>query len=291
MKRARQNAKRPALSRSKGKQAPAKSKQSARANRAPSERQKKQAKKVAAEVKAIKEELAEIAPVGRNRLSHADSAPLLQRLYTGVLTTGLLQPLITFANSIRNLAGIAARTWHDAMVGGKTPEEAMRKMEPALPAKVEELLTIGMRNGTLDYVLADVLDVYATIVPDDARDEAFKALLARYKAAKTTTVVCAGCVARELDKIWRRAATEAAPSVVVQQDGDRFMIQTYSSVKAVRISEPSGSYVFNALKATLASAAANGKPLPIDHSELTCRGANGQFALSAGNRRLEVTFR
>ncbi|MCC6574862.1 MAG: hypothetical protein IT462_13870 [Planctomycetes bacterium] len=270
---------------------PAKGAAPAKAKKGLSERAKAKAKKVAAEVKAIKEELAEIAPVGRNRLSHADSAPLLQRVYVGALTTGLLQPLISFANSIRNLAGIAARTWHDAMMGGKTPEEAMRKMEPGLPAKVEELLAIGMKNGTLDYVLADVLDVYATVIADDARDEAFKALLTRYKSAKPTTVACAGCVARELDKIWRRAATENATDVVIQQDGDRFMIQTYASVKAVRISEASGSYVFNALKATLGKAATTDKPLPLDDSEIACRGGNGQFALSAGNRRLAVTFR
>ncbi len=255
------------------------------------ERQKKHAARIRAEVKAIRQELAEIAPSGRNRLSHADALPLLQRLHLGTLASGLIQSLAVFAVSVRNLAGIAARTMHDALLAGKTPEEALRKMEPGLPAKTEELLVLGARNGILDHVLADVLDVCAGHEAEAARDEALKVLLVQYKSRKPSAQACVGCVARELDKIWRRAATEGARAVIIEQDGERFMHQTYAAVKPVRVTEPGGAYVFNALKATLAGAAARARPLEVGVGKLVCRGENGRFALSSGNRRLEVSFR
>lgn len=162
----------------------------------------------------------------------------------GILVAGLMPPLQTAAKGEGQTATFA-RDWYEAMLAGAAPDVALKQAR--VPALLCELLLEGIGDGTLDYVVQDILHALDTA---DA-GAALAATLADYRARPRGMGICVGCVQRDLLRLLDRAATEVAVEVRVRVQAQGMMEQAYAGVYPVRVLQPARARVVAELKALL----------------------------------------
>lgn len=183
-------------------------------------------------------------------LSPDQARPLLAALAAGVIGPGPLPALLSFESA--GPAAQTAATLAQALSDGLDFATALERCQPALPEALSEILALGAQQGRLDEYLTDILtELDSANTPVQALlrlDQLQQRLLAR----PDSPLICVGCLERELAKIIRRAQTEQASSVILEQEGERYFHQKYIAAKLVRISEASHSKTFHTLATEMA---------------------------------------
>jgi hypothetical protein len=196
-------------------------------------------------------------------LSHNECQEFLAAYFEGIMDEGLLQPLVDFSKSNAGRAGIAALSWYDLQVAGQTPQGALPKITPLLPASIAKLVAVGFEKSVLDTVLKDILYAYRDNTSNESVEIAIEKLFGKYSKVNSD-VVCAECWNDELSKIIFRSRIESANRVILQQEGEDFLHQKYIGPKLVHVIEASVSAVYKTLEKTLLDHSASGQNLNIE---------------------------
>jgi hypothetical protein len=223
-------------------------------------------------------------------LNHHDCQEFLAAYFEGIMDDGLLQPLEDFSKTNTGLAGLAAQSWYDLQLAGNTPQAALSKIKPILPASVVKLVSLGFEKSVLDTVLKDILYIYRDTTNIELVETAFEKLAGKY-AKINTDVVCAECWNDELSKIIFRSRIESANRVVLQQEGEDFLHQKYIGPKLVHITEASVSAVFKTLERTLAEYSTSGQGLKIEDGTYSVeKRGTSEYLLKSKDDELSVVF-
>lgn len=193
----------------------------------------------------------------------------------GILNEGLMPPLKRCAESNGPVAP-AARLWYEAMLAGAAPDAALTSVP--FPEVIREMLREGIAGSALDYVVEDLLIALAA----DDWVRRLRGVLADYRSRPKGTVICVGCVQRDLRRLLDRAAVEQAVEVRVSHSGAH-MEQQFAGVFPVRLVQPARPRVVDELERLISR---GGEIAPGIHST----GTGGSFAVTRDGVRLEVKF-
>lgn len=161
----------------------------------------------------------------------------------GLLSEGLTQPLERWFSTHGGPLADAARAWHAAMTRGESPESSITSIEPNFPEPVGELFRQGLSSGALDYVVEDMMSA----VGDPNPRHALGRLLDQYRRKAPATVVCEGCVAREIVRMLDRAKLEQAVEVRIRWDQSGFIEQRYFGVYVITVRQPGRESILSAM--------------------------------------------
>lgn len=189
--------------------------------------------------------------------------------YDGLLRTGLAQPLQDFQPEPADpKLEKALQALAQDLIAGQDWEQALKSMPWRFPAVMEHLLILGHDRAQLDVVVAWIIEAYAhheAHQGDDTEEPALNvldALSARvrsYELQGGSSVICVGCVQRELQKIMARASLESAHQVYLSQVGDQFFQQSYIGAKVVHVKEACHRLTYTTLLQSLKAAAVSGQ--------------------------------
>jgi hypothetical protein len=142
----------------------------------------------------------------------------------------------------------------------------------------------------LDLVLANMLKVYEAADEEEEAARQMGRVLEQWQSRPAGSLICTGCLQRELGKILRRAELEEAAEVILEQEEERFFHQWYVASKPVHVIEPSHSMAYKSILKALSDAAETSQPLkPWDLKVLL--ESPKQFRLVGDGVDLTVLFR
>ena len=158
------------------------------------------------------------------------------------------------------------------------------------PRNVQDLLVLGTERGVLDWILADVLKAYEAADDEESLARQMCQVFDQWQGRPASSIICTGCMERELDKILRRAKVEQAREVILEQEEERFFHQWYVEAKPVHVIEPSHSLTYRTILKTLSDAAEASQPLKPWNLEVLS-DAPRQFRLVGEGVDLKILFR
>ncbi len=219
-------------------------------------------------------------------LNRFEAAEFLETFLQGLLEVGLFEPLQKLESSGTSHVKNAARSLHQFLVAGMTPQVAVCLMEPRFPSKIESLIVCGFEQSNIDYVLKDILQASKSATSEGQLDFSLDELLSRYSHLKTETI-CIECWTHEIEKIFRRARAEQASQVILSLQNGHFL-QKYISTKLVTVTEPAIPAVYLTVQRAF-----------IDHAQQPQKNllnlkikmlSSQQFQAALGDQVLTVSF-
>jgi len=205
---------------------------------------------------------------------------------------GLMRLLQTSLQQTSGRVKEAISSWYHHLIAGHTFDSALPQMQPRFHPTLEAILHQAIRQGRLDLVVHDMMHRYHTISDDRQLEQAMHHLLSEYQALPESGAICRKCLLRELTKILQRAEIEQAYEVILRQEGEAFLYQTYLGVKAVQYREPSHSKVYATVHNTLTACAKQGACVCLNDREWSVTQVDAHhFRLSAQATHLTFTFK
>lgn len=168
----------------------------------------------------------------------------LETFLHGLLTEGLTQPLQKYAEGRDGVVAEGARGWRARLMAGAGPIPALKESH-GFPSPINELLIEGMDVGAIDYVVKDMMRLLEDCSSQTARSRLSR-LLDEYRARPKRTSLCAGCVQRDIERMFQRAEVERAVEVRLGMSGG-FMEQRFAGPYVVTFRQPTRPEVHAAL--------------------------------------------
>jgi hypothetical protein len=171
-------------------------------------------------------------------ISTADCLPFMRAMRRGVGASGLLKALIVFGSrgDCRTAQSIA-----NHLIAGKSLRQSFQKASPRLPQSVEWLLCRGAEESILDVVLDQIIGILEKRSTSREVSGELAALRRRLENRPATSRICDVCFECEFARLLKRAETEMAEEVILEQKGESFLRQTFISNRPVQVIEPSHS--------------------------------------------------
>lgn len=218
-------------------------------------------------------------------LTQSETHEFLKLYYSGIISEGLLTPLLKMSEATRRPIAAAAKSFYKLQVSGVLPQTAVHMMSPRLPQSVALLISLGFENSNLDFVLADLIDITASQISQNP--ESYSALHEKHSTL-TNDEICTRCARGEIDKLFRRATAEKAQLVWLEHR-DGFLRQKFASVKFVEIIEPAIPAVFDSIQKLFAELAQSDIRDDVDALFVKPLG-DGEYQVSTLNQILLVSF-
>lgn len=212
-----------------------------------------------------------------------DVLSFLAEFLDGVRTEGLTQPLQSWTRNREGEVANAARSLLSMLVAGDSLEASLANLDPGFPSTIDELLAVGASSGELDYVLEDLLAVVRA--SEGNEHEAVVGLSLEYSQRPTGSAICQGCLAREVDRLLRRADAEGAGEVHVSWDREGYMLQRFLGNYVVSVRQPSREAVVEGMKDLIQGAGGDNLGFGVGVAE---DGAG--WLLERSGQRLNVLF-
>ena len=220
-----------------------------------------------------------------------DSLPVVGMLLPAVLRKpGLTESLRLFARKHACPAAQVAQSMFAALTRGESFQQAIRGAGPSLPVRIQDLLILGYERSALDLVLADMLKVYKAADEEEGVARRMGRMLEQWRRRPAGSLICAGCLEREIGKILRRAELEEAAEVILEQEEERFFHQWYVAFKPVHVIEPSHSLTYKSILKALHDAVEASRPLKPWNLKVILE-APKQFRLVGDTMDLTMLFR
>lgn len=218
-------------------------------------------------------------------LSHSETLSFLEIYLDGIMTEGLLLPLLKMSkekNSISPLSG----SFFSNMMSVMSPQNAIDHLNPGFPDGISEVLKYGFESSKLDYVIIELIDIL--------KESEIKTIEQRLKNFDFKEInkdsICLGCAYEELEKIIRRSNTEGAPVVFLQQEDD-FFTQKYVSIKPVIISEPAVFGVCTKIEFLLKDAYETEKTINLQSSKIhVSSSSEGSYRIEFDSSGISLNF-
>ena len=186
-------------------------------------------------------------------LSYTECIPLIEALNNGVSTIGIVKPMLELGNADANPVNSCAKSIYNNLSEGKDLQSSFRNAIPRLPDELIRILEGSILNSVIDYALDDIL---YTLISQEPTENIFDSLilLAQKYESISASLICNGCFERAFNKLLARAQTENASEVVLEQEGESFLHQFFTSTKLIHIIEPTHSLVYKTFWEKLHSA-------------------------------------
>lgn len=223
-------------------------------------------------------------------LSLQAARPLIVHLAQQITEQGLPSLLRNYGRVGEARTAATARTWYEHLVAGESWLEAVRHARPRLADPLEDIIGVATAQSRLDHALHEVERCYHDCASPAALGARLRRLAEAYRTRGDAGALCTGCVLRELSKLIERAHVEQAFEVIVVQDSELFLCQTFVGAKPVRYREPCHGTLHAALSDTLAEAA-NAGSITLECGTYTvAREGPATFKLESPTVRFEVTI-
>ncbi|MCR9203752.1 MAG: hypothetical protein NXH75_04180 [Halobacteriovoraceae bacterium] len=218
-------------------------------------------------------------------LSYRETLQFLEVYFNGVMTEGLLQPLIKMRNE-QDSVGRLSHSLFKKIMDIQSPQEAIDYINPCFPKSVSRILKYGFDSSTLDIVIQQLINILK-----DTYIENIERGLSTFEFKEINTdSICLGCAHEELEKIFKRSEIESASMVYLQQEGD-FFTQKYVSIKPVCISEATVPGVCMKLEQVLKNSSDSQLSLLGEEKKVTVNQVNEKsYFLNIGERNITVIF-
>jgi hypothetical protein len=224
-------------------------------------------------------------------LSFEECIPLIQALRSGVMTTGLQQSLEAFGEADSQQENLCARSISRNFIRGNDFQTSFRNANPKLPYPLTEIIIAGYLRSVLDHTLEDISTTLVDSQIHSSAGERLVTLVEKYNQYPTS-LICNVCFERDFRKLLVRAETEGAFEVMLEQEGESFLHQKFSSSKLIHVIEPSHSLVYKTLLQKLESACQSDGRLNTEYESYQIKKSNlASYSISIDNKEvLRVVF-